>query len=44
MDIKSAFKLLPMHPADRHLLAMEWNKGIYVDTCPSFGLRLAPNY
>ena len=24
VDIKSAFRLLPVHPADRHLLAMEW--------------------
>ena len=24
IDIKSAFRLLPVHPADRHLLAMEW--------------------
>ena len=42
MDIKSAFRLLPVHPSDRHLLAMEWNKGIYIDTCLPFGLRSAP--
>jgi len=42
IDIKSAFRLLPVHPTDRHLLAMEWNKGIYIDTCLPFGLRSAP--
>ncbi|XP_065889728.1 uncharacterized protein [Dysidea avara] len=41
MDIKSAFRLLPVHPADRHLLAMEWNGGIYIDTCLPFSLRSA---
>ena len=41
-DIKNAFRLLPVHPADRHLLAMEWRKHIYIDTCLPFGLRSAP--
>ena len=41
-DIKSAFRLLPVHPADRHLLQMAWNGSIYVDTCLPFGLRSAP--
>ena len=42
IDIKSAFRLLPVHPADRHLLGMEWRKFIYLDTCLPFGLRSAP--
>ena len=42
IDIKSAFRLLPVHPADRHLLAMEWHGVIYIDTCLPFGLRSAP--
>ena len=42
MDIKSAIRLLLLHLSDRHLLAMEWNKGIYVDTSHPFGLRSAP--
>ena len=41
-DIKSAFCLLPVHSADRHLLQMAWNGSIYVDTCLPFGLRSAP--
>ena len=32
IDIKSAFRLLPVHPADRHLLAMEWQNKIFIDT------------
>jgi len=42
VDIKSAFRLLPAHPTDRHLLVMRWNKQLCVDTCLPFGLRSAP--
>ena len=42
IDIKHAFRLLPVHPADRHVLAMRWNNNIYIDTCLPFGLRSAP--
>ena len=42
IDIKRAFRLIPVHPADRHLLAMRWRDGIYIDTCLPFGLRSAP--
>lgn len=42
IDIKSAFRLIPVHPADRHLLAMEWKGYVYIDTCLPFGLRSAP--
>ena len=33
IDIKSAFRLLPVHPADRHLLSMRWDQHIFIDTC-----------
>ena len=42
IDIKSAFHLIPVHPADRHLLAMTWRDAIYIDACLPFGLRSAP--
>ena len=42
IDIKSAFRLLPVHPADRHLLAMRWDQHIFIDKCLPFGLRSAP--
>ena len=41
-DIRSAFRLLPVHPAERHLLGMEWQNNIFIDTCLPFGLRSAP--
>ena len=41
-DIKYAFHLLPIHPADTHLFTMEWNQSICIDTWLPFGLRLAP--
>ena len=42
IDIKSAFRLMPVHPADRHLLAMEWKSGVFIDACLPFGLRSSP--
>ena len=42
IDIKNAFRLIPVHPTDRHLLGMQWKDGIYIDTCLPFGLRSAP--
>ena len=42
IDVKSAFRLIPVHPSDRHLVAMEWKDNIYIDTCLPFGLRSAP--
>lgn len=33
VDIKSAFRLIPVHPADRHFLAMKWKDNIYIDGC-----------
>ena len=42
VDIKNAFRLLPVHPADRHMLAMKWNNQVYIDTRLPFGLRSAP--
>ena len=38
INIKSAFRLLPVHPTDRYLLGMRW----YLDCCLPFGLRSAP--
>ena len=42
VDVKSAFRLLPVYPSDCHLLAMEWDRNLYIDTCLPFGLRSAP--
>ena len=42
MDIDSAFRNIPVHPHDRHLLGMLWQDSLYVDTVLPFGLRSAP--
>jgi hypothetical protein len=42
LDIKSAFRLCPVHPADQHLLGMHWNGQYYFDRVLPFGLRSAP--
>ena len=42
IDTKSAFRLIPVHPADCHLLAMEWEGKVLIDTCLPFGFRSAP--
>jgi len=42
IDIKSAYRIVPVHPADRRMLGMVWRDKVYVDTVLPFGLRSAP--
>lgn len=42
LDVKSAFRIVPVHPADRMLLGMQWNGYWYADAVLPFGLRSAP--
>lgn len=42
VDIESAYRLVPVHPSDRPLQAMEWEGAIYIDPMLPFGLRSAP--
>ena len=42
MDIKQAYRMVPVHPDDRHLLGMRWQGAVYVDKVLPFGLRSAP--
>ena len=42
MDIKQAYRNVPVHPEDRLLLGMLWEGKVYVDTALPFGLRSAP--
>ena len=42
VDLKSAFRLLPIHPDDWPLLGCLWEGQYYVDKCLPFGLRSAP--
>ena len=41
VDIKSAFRLLPIHPMDFPLLGMEFQGKFFVDKCLPFGLSLS---
>ena len=42
VDLKSAYRIVPVHPRDRHLLGIQWEGKVYVDMALSFGLRSAP--
>ena len=42
LDIENAYRLVPIHPDDRHLLGMKWKGNPYMDTALPFGLRSAP--
>ena len=41
-DIKEAYRMVPVHPDDQPLLAVEWANRIYIDRALPFGLRSAP--
>jgi hypothetical protein len=42
IDIANAFRIIPVHPDDRHLLGMRWKNSVYVDTRLPLGLCSAP--
>ena len=42
MDIEAAYRLIPVHPQDRPLQAVQWDGLIYIDPMLPFGLRSAP--
>ena len=42
LDIKDAYRIVPVHPDDWPLLGMRWKGQYYVDTTLSFGFRSAP--
>ena len=42
VDIKNAYRIVPVHPDDRPLLGMMWKEALYVDSALPFGLRSAP--
>ena len=42
VDIKSAYRLIPVHPQDRKWLGMEWKGQVFIDGMLPFGLRSAP--
>ena len=42
VDIESAYRLIPVHPQDRPLQAVQWRDQIFVDPMLPFGLHSAP--
>ena len=42
LDIKDAYRIVPVHPADYHLLGIRWDQATYIDRSLPFGLRSAP--
>ena len=42
VDIESAYRLVPVHPDDRPLQAVQWQDQILIDPMLPFGLRSAP--
>ena len=42
-DVKSAFRIIPIHPADYSLVGMKWDKSYYFDRCLGMGLRSSCN-
>lgn len=42
LDVKSAYRIVPVHPQDRSLLGMKWEDRVFVDRALPFGLRSAP--
>ena len=42
VDTKHAKRNIPIHLQDKHLLGMQWEGNLYIDTVLPFGLRSAP--
>ena len=42
LDIRSAYRIVPVHPEDRQFLGMQWKGKLFIDTALPFGLRSAP--
>ena len=43
IDLKNAFRLIPVRPKDWNLLGVCWHGQFYIDTCLPFGLRSTPH-
>ena len=42
MDVEEAYRIIPIHPDDRHLLDIYWDGQVYMGAALPFGLRSAP--
>lgn len=42
LDLKEAYRAVPVHPADQCLFGVGWEGAVYIDCALPFGLRSAP--
>ena len=42
LDLRSAYRIIPVHPVDQCRLGITWQGGVYIDRALPFGLRSAP--
>ena len=42
LDMRAAYRLVPVHPDDRSLMGFQWRGALYIDGMLPFGLRSAP--
>ena len=42
MDLKDAYRIIPVHPQDHHLLGIQWDNQVFVGRSLQFGLQSAP--
>lgn len=42
LDLREAYRMVPVHPQDRLFLGMQWRGKVYIDTTLPFSLHLAP--
>ena len=42
MDLKDAYRIIPVNPQNYHLLSIQWDNQVFVDCSLPFGLRSAP--
>ena len=42
LDLENAYRNIPVHPQDQHLLAVSWQGDCFVDRALPFGLKSAP--
>ena len=42
LDLREAYRIVPVHPEDRPRLGMQWKGATYLDAALPFGLRSAP--
>ena len=43
LDLKKAYRMIPVHADDHALLGIQWGTCVYIDTALPFGLRSAPH-